>query len=102
MSKRWRCTDCGEVRREDALLKAPSPFDPDETLVGCPGCKSIDHFAVMCEVVGCKNDGRCGTPESFISGDTSCRYVQVCGEHMLWLEGAAKHKARHGLEFHEP
>ncbi len=46
----WRCKNCEKVFYINDLLKAASPFDPDETLVGCPQCKQCaDGFDRLCD-----------------------------------------------------
>jgi hypothetical protein len=49
---RWLCQDCGTVTADADLLRAPSPFDPETELSGCPECKSHDAFVAACEVCG--------------------------------------------------
>lgn len=39
-TKYWRCQDCDEISVESSLLTAPSPFDPRQTITGCPTAKA--------------------------------------------------------------
>jgi len=49
---RWLCQDCGTVTADQDLLRAPSPFDPETEMTGCPECKSHDALVAACEVCG--------------------------------------------------
>lgn len=53
---------CGWAGTEDMLLRAPSPFDADEELLGCPRCKSVDSCVMVCDESGCKEEATCGWP----------------------------------------
>lgn len=72
--KKWRCEYCGTITLQDDLLEAPSPFDPQDTLWGCPNCKSAEGFDEICDEPGCKNETCCGVP-------TEKGYRRVCHEH---------------------
>ena len=72
----WRCTECGHVHENDALLVAPNPFDPEQTLTGCPDCKEIGQFREVCQAPGCRNDATCGKPNW-----RGFRYAHLCGTH---------------------
>lgn len=72
---RLRCQACSQIFPESALLTAHNPFDPPETIYGCPNCKQCDEgFVLLCDHPGCERDATCGTPAH--SG-----YRQTCGEH---------------------
>jgi len=43
-------------------LYAPNPFDPDDTLIGCPLCKSVSSLVQACDVRECWQEATCGTP----------------------------------------
>jgi hypothetical protein len=79
VKKRWKCDGCDEESAEADILRAPSPFDPADELSGCPHCKAIDQWVLMCDVPGCKREASCGWP----SGDG---YRNTCGQHMRELE----------------
>lgn len=76
--KRWMC-ECGEVSTDSQLLTAPNPFDPSETLAGCPRCKTANEFDLLCAIPECKRLATCGGP----SADGV--YRQTCGDHADWL-----------------
>lgn len=66
-----------EVMQKD-MLHAPSPFDPEETLIGCPHCKVCSgegSWDEQCEVEGCGRGATCGTP---LKGGG---YLRCCGIH---------------------
>ena len=39
---RFRCMDCNRIHKESELLKAENPFCKGDSVIGCPGCKSIN------------------------------------------------------------
>lgn len=59
-TKYWRCQDCDEISVESSLLTAPSPFDPRQTITGCPHCKSAEGFDSICDEPGCRREANCG------------------------------------------
>jgi hypothetical protein len=58
----WRCTECNWRGTEAKLLTAPNPFDPRDTISGCPECKSANELVNACDEPGCKQDASCGWP----------------------------------------
>jgi hypothetical protein len=56
-------------------LIAPNPFDATDIVIGCPKCKTIGEFCLICDEEGCWNGYSIGHPN-----DTG-KYRQVCGEH---------------------
>lgn len=68
------CEACGWHGSESDLLKAPNPFAPGEQIFGCPSCKSIDCFSVVCDEPGCWRSVTCGTP-------TPAGYRSTCRRH---------------------
>lgn len=50
---KYVCTErrCGW--RGEHYLSVPNPFEPADTVTGCPGCKSIDTIVNACDVPGC-------------------------------------------------
>lgn len=71
-----RCNVCQWHGRPKERLSAPSPFDTDDTLYGCPECKTADTFVFLCDVGGCQKEATCGWP------DGKGEYWSTCGEHM--------------------
>jgi hypothetical protein len=74
VSKRWRCTECDWVGPERDLLVAPNPFEPQFEVCGCPECRDIDCFHLLCDEPGCEEDGTCGWP-------TPTGYRHTCSKH---------------------
>lgn len=73
---RFRCNFCGGIFKEHRLLRAASPFDPNDTLRGCPRCKQCaDGFDLLCCVEGCDHMVAVGKvhPEH--------GYVWICSKH---------------------
>src|SRR5690606_22367208 len=71
---RVRCNTCEWVYTMDHALRAPNPFDPSESIYGCPNCKSVEDFVRLCDRVGCDNAGSCGQ-------STPDRYQVTCYDH---------------------
>ena len=44
------------------LLSAENPFNADNTIYGCPYCKSVNSEMVACDEWGCWEQASCGTP----------------------------------------
>jgi len=65
---------CGWRGTQDQMLTAPNPFDPGDSIVGCPGCKSVDTLVEVCDEPGCAEFSSCGTP-------TPTGYRRTCGKH---------------------
>lgn len=57
------------------VLRAASPFDADDVLVGCPSCRQIDTINRACDVDGCPCVVVAGIPMP--NGD----YRTVCSTH---------------------
>ena len=57
------------------MLKATNPFDPEDEIVGCPECKSVDSLVLACDEPGCWEEVSCGAP---VNGG----YRQTCYKHM--------------------
>lgn len=74
-ARRWRCDDCYESFDESEFLRAPSPFDPEDEITGCPRCKSTDDFTPLCDHGSCTRQGSGGYPMANGS------YVLRCFEH---------------------
>lgn len=71
-SERWICTECDYV--SGTYLTGPNPFDPDDEIIGCVNCKSVDSLVAACW----KCDRRAGIGTT---ASTEYRYIQTCGEH---------------------
>jgi hypothetical protein len=56
------------------MLQGVSPFDPEESIVGCPNCKAINTLVSACYVDGCWKEVSCGYP-------TPDGYRNSCGDH---------------------
>lgn len=72
--KRWLCGQCESIVADDTLLSATNPFDPTETIYGCPRCLGVGGFTLLCDVDGCEAKASCGFP-------TVKGYRQTCGQH---------------------
>jgi len=73
----FMCNFCNHTMPEAAMLMAPSPFNPDETLYACPNCKQCDEgFRELCDEPGCTKDATCGWPTP------DGGYRRTCAEHM--------------------
>ena len=69
-----RCETCRTVTRKADLLVAPSPFDPQDELTGCPNCKDVNAHNALCDRVGCRRETTAGT-------STPDGYRWTCHEH---------------------
>ena len=72
----WRCEECGQASEQSKILTAPNPFDPADTIFGCPNCKEVGSFRQVCQVKDCEDDATCGSP--LFRG---FRYAFLCGKH---------------------
>lgn len=70
------CRECNHRLLRNERLVAIHPFDPETMCCGCPECRSIDCFAMVCDEPGCKEEATCGTPCK------EHRYRHTCGRHM--------------------
>ncbi len=69
------CGVCYWRGTSDQILVAQNPFDPGDTVTGCPKCLSVDSTTIVCDEPGCWKEVTCGTPIP----DGS--YRQTCGTH---------------------
>lgn len=80
--KRWICNGCRTLLKQGWLLSAPSPFDAEQTLTGCPRCKQCDEsFTEVCDEPTCLREAGCGWP----TGDDLDNwggYRRTCYQHM--------------------
>ncbi len=72
--RKWKCCDCGTITKDKDLLSAKNPFNNKEVIKGCPECKEVGFFTVICEFEGCEDYGNTGTP---IKGG----YTWTCVKH---------------------
>ena len=77
MTERYKCCECSEIVSEGEVLRAPSPFDATDILIGCPNCKSVDSFELLCDEPGCNNTVVCGWP-------SPQGYRRTCHQHSIW------------------
>lgn len=76
---RWLCQSCDWTGSDAELLRAPSPFAADDTIVGCPKCKAVEDIANACDEPGCDQEATCGFP-------APGGYRRTCGKHMQWWD----------------
>lgn len=81
---KWQCETCDAVSKHAELLRAPSPFDATDELVGCPACKSAEGFVELCEVDVCLRAATCGGP------GRDGVYRRTCSTHADWLRKASQ------------
>ena len=70
------CQGCGcswKGTRGDVRL-APNPFNPEDTITGCPDCDCINTIVEACDVSGCWESITCGTP-------TMNGFLHTCSKH---------------------
>lgn len=83
-AKRFVCKECNHRGRNEEILEAPSPFDPEEVIYGCPRCKGVDCMDVACDEAGCWRLVSWGQPTK------DGGYRQTCHEHGVIVERAEK------------
>jgi len=76
---KYVCASCNAKLLRAQLLEAPNPFDPDDTITGCPECKAVSDTWLACDEPGCWVGASCGRP-------SSTGYRNVCGQHYFALE----------------
>jgi len=71
-----RCNEYGCYWKGQAseVLKAPNPFDPEDTLEGCPDCHEPNTIVSVCDEPDCWRMVSCGAP-------TKSVYRNTCGKH---------------------
>ena len=74
--RKWKCNSCDFISVETELLKATNPFDKDETIEGCPICKSVFGFTEICDEPGCTRNASCGFPVLY-------GYRRTCYQHIV-------------------
>ncbi len=68
------CTGCDHKIADFELLSAPNPFNPEDTICGCPKCLCVGDFPGACDEPGCNKESSCGTP-------TPNGYRRTCYPH---------------------
>ena len=68
------CSECGYKIMDFELLTAPNPFNPEDTISGCPKCLSAGEFQGACDEPGCNQVSTSGTP-------TPNGYRRTCYKH---------------------
>lgn len=76
---KWVCDCCHSVTTSP--LSAPNPFDPEDTLHGCPACKSVNSLYLCCIHDGCARIASAGKPNAL-----GYRYAWTCRDH--WPQDA--------------
>ena len=77
------CRECAWTGEDEEALRAANPFNPEETIVGCPRCLSIDTLQMACDVDGCWKPASNGGPHP-----RDGKYRSCCAEHGFWTEFA--------------
>jgi hypothetical protein len=72
--KKVICEECDWHGLENEVLQAPNPFDPEDGVLGCPKCKSVNEIVYTCIADNCWKPVSCGTP-------TVGGYMNTCGKH---------------------
>jgi hypothetical protein len=58
-----RCNACDHEMSIRSLLTATNPFDPADTIYGCPHCcQCTEGFTMLCDENGCHRDVTSGWP----------------------------------------
>ena len=85
---RWRCGDCYAIFLNEEMLRAENPFEAEDEITGCPSCKSVNSFDLVCDFPGCTRVSSSSepTPEG--------GYVHRCHEHSLWSFRRRAEKAK--------
>lgn len=74
MTQRYRCDMCDHMFSDDDILIGKNPFIPSFSICGCPNCKEIEHFIILCDIDGCKEEPCGGKP-------TRHGYKTLCSAH---------------------
>jgi len=72
--EKWVCDECRKVAFEH--LSAPNPFDADDTIAGCPHCKSVNTLGTACHHPDCNRPASGGYPNAL-----GYRWAWLCHEH---------------------
>lgn len=85
-NKIFRCDLCNKDSYQKDILRAVSPFDPDDEITGCPHCKAAvgdGEWIEICDIEGCGKPATCGTP---LKGGG---YLRGCFKHYQEANGDA-------------
>lgn len=76
-NRKVKCDEshCDWTGRQNMILCGPHPFDPDDTVYGCPKCKEINTLIYVCDEPGCWADISSGMP-------TPEGYRNTCHNHI--------------------
>lgn len=69
-----KCKECNWKGFYEDVLKAPSPFDKNDEIYGCPICKVVNEIEPICEHPSCWRTATNGGP---VDGE----YKSACFEH---------------------
>lgn len=69
------CPECSAQMHDADVLTAPNPFDPQDTVTGCPKCRAVTNVLVVCDEPGCWREASGGAP-------TLAGYRHTCSEHI--------------------
>ncbi len=63
-----RCNECGWKGTAEEMLCATNPFQTEESILGCPNCKTVENYSHACDHDGCWETASCGTatPECYV------------------------------------
>lgn len=56
------CPECYWIGETNDVLEAPHPFITDIQTHGCPACRCIVDFRLLCDEPGCLLEATMGTP----------------------------------------
>ena len=74
VEQKFRCTECYWRGIGAEVLSADNPFDPGDSVSGCPKCNGINTMSMLCEQDGCWDEATCGNP-------SKRGYMHTCGKH---------------------
>lgn len=72
-----RCNACDHKMDPAALLTAVNPFDPADTIYGCPMCfQCTEGFTKLCDEPRCRDDAETGWSHPDGYRTTCCKHWQ--------------------------
>jgi Zn finger protein HypA/HybF involved in hydrogenase expression len=77
----WKCRRCNEICFKEDILTAPNPFEPETILLGCPACKEINSFELLCDERGCVETLNNASPFPTKEGQR-----RICDAHLRALK----------------
>ena len=77
---RRECFNCDWRGHDHDILRAPNPFAPNYTVVGCPNCFSVESLFLCCDepnclmlhALGLEKPDTLKLDEEGLSGDVPC------------------------------